>query len=414
MARRVVVTGVGALTPLGNDIETTWNGILAGKSGIAAIESFDVSLFSTRFGGEIRNFDPAKYMDRKEIKRTDRFVQLAVAASAMAMQDAGLGEITDPAEQERFGVIIGSGVGGIHTHETQHSRYLKGGPGRISPFYVPMMISDMAAGYVSIHCKARGPNFCTVAACASSAHAVAMAFRSIKYGESDMMLTGGCEASLTPMGLGGFCSCKALSTRNDSPQAASRPFDKERDGFVLSDGAGVLLLEEYEHAKTRGARIYAEIAGAGSTADAYHITAPVPGGEGSMRAMKLAAQEAGVSLEEIDYINAHGTSTPHNDPTETAAIKSLFGDRAKNGLVVSSTKSMVGHLLGAAGGAEAIFTSLAIYHGIVPPTINYTTPDPECDLDYCPNEARQLKIDAALSNSLGFGGHNISIAIKAV
>ncbi len=414
MARRVVVTGVGALTPLGNDIETTWDGILAGKSGIAAIESFDVSLFSTRFGGEIRNFDPARYMDRKEIKRTDRFVQLAVAASSMAMQDAGLGEVTDPAEQERFGVIIGSGVGGIHTHETQHSRYLKGGPGRISPFYVPMMISDMAAGYVSIHCKARGPNFCTVSACASSAHAVAMAFRSIKYGESDMMLTGGCEASLTPMGLGGFCSCKALSTRNDSPQAASRPFDKERDGFVLSDGAGVLLLEDHEHATARGARIYAEIAGAGSTADAYHITAPVPGGEGSIRAMKLAAQEAGVPLEEIAYINTHGTSTPHNDRTETAAIKSLFGDRAKNGLVVSSTKSMVGHLLGAAGGVEAIFTSLAIYHGVVPPTINYTTPDPECDLDYCPNEARQLKIGAALSNSLGFGGHNISIAIKAV
>ncbi len=414
MARRVVVTGVGTLTPLGNDIETTWSGMLEGKCGIAAIESFDASLFSTRFAGEIRDFDPADYMDRKEIKRTDKFVQFAVAASAMAMQDAGLGEITDPAEQERFGVIIGSGVGGIQTHETQHSRYLRSGPGRISPFYVPMMISDMAAGYVSIHFKARGPNFCTVSACASSGHAVAMAFRSIKHGESDMMLTGGCEASVTPMGLGGFCSIKALSSRNDSPETASRPFDKERDGFVLADGAGVLVLEEYEHAKARGARIYAEIAGAGSTADAYHITAPVPSGEGSMRAMKLAAQEAGVNINDIEYINAHGTSTQHNDPTETAAIRSLFGAYAKDGLTVSSTKSMVGHLLGAAGGAEAIFTSLAIYHGIVPPTINYETPDPECDLDYCPNEARQLKISAALSNSLGFGGHNISLAFKAV
>ena len=414
MARRVVVTGVGALTPLGNDIETTWSGLLAGKNGIGPIESFDASLFSTRIAGEIRNFDPTQFMDRKEVNRTDRFVQLAVAASAMCMQDSGLGEVTDPAEQERFGVIIGSGVGGIETHEAQHSRYLSGGPGRISPFYVPMMISDMAAGYVSIHFKARGPNFCTVSACASAAHAVAMAFRSIKYGESDMMLTGGTEASVTPMGLGGFCACKALSTRNDSPETASRPFDKDRDGFVLADGSAVLLLEEYEHAKARGARIYAEIAGAGSTADAYHITAPVPGGEGSLRAMRLAVEEAGLNLEDIDYINAHGTSTPHNDPTETAAIKGLFGDYAKNGLVVSSTKSMTGHLLGAAGGAEAIITSLAIYHSKVPPTMNYTTPDPECDLDYCPNETRDMKISAALSNSLGFGGHNISLAFKAL
>ncbi|MBW7996279.1 MAG: beta-ketoacyl-ACP synthase II [Candidatus Glassbacteria bacterium] len=414
MARRVVITGLGAITPLGNDKETTWNGLLKGKSGIATIESFDVSQFSTRFAGEVKSYEAGEYMDRKELKRTDKFVQLAIGASAMAMRDSGIGEVTDPAEQERFGVIIGSGVGGIGTHEAQHSRYLKGGPGRISPFYVPMMISDMAAGNVSIHFKARGPNFCTVSACASSGHAVAMAYRSIKYGESDLMLSGGTEASVTPMGLGGFCSCKALSTRNDSPETASRPFDRDRDGFVLSDGAGILVLEELEHAQARGARIYAEVAGAGSTADAYHITAPVPGGEGSMRAMKLAVQEMGLELEEIDYINAHGTSTPHNDPTETNAIKALFGPWAKDGLVVSSTKSSVGHMLGAAGGIEAIFSALAIYHGIVPPTINYTTPDPECDLDYCPNEARPLKIRAALSNSLGFGGHNISIGLKAV
>jgi 3-oxoacyl-[acyl-carrier-protein] synthase II len=413
MARRVVVTGVGTLTPLGNDIETTWKGLLEGKNGIGPIEAFDVSQFATRFAGEIRNFDPCEYMDRKETNRTDRFVQLAVAASSMCMKDSGIGEVTDQHEQERFGVIIGSGVGGIETHETQHSRYLSGGPGRISPFYVPMMISDMAAGYVSIHFKAKGPNFCTVSACASSAHAVAMAFRSIKYDEADLMLTGGCEASVTPMGLGGFCACKALSTRNDSPETASRPFDAGRDGFVLADGSGILMLEELEHAKARGARIYAEMVGVGSTADAYHITAPVPGGEGSLRAMKLAVAEAGLELTDIDYINAHGTSTPFNDPTETAAIKGLFGDYARNGLLVSSTKSMTGHLLGAAGGVEAIFTSLAIYNSVVPPTINYETPDPECDLDYCPNKARELKIGAALSNSLGFGGHNISLAFKA-
>jgi 3-oxoacyl-[acyl-carrier-protein] synthase II len=414
MARRVVVTGVGALTPLGNDIETTWKGLLEGKNGIGPIQSFDASEFSTRFAGELKDFDAGEFMDRKELKRTDRFVHLAIAASTMCMKDAGIDEVSDPREQERFGVIIGSGVGGIETHETQHQRYINGGPGRISPFYVPMMISDMAAGYVSIHFKARGPNFCTVSACASAAHAVAMAFRSIKYDESDMMLTGGTEASVTPMGLGGFCACKALSTRNDSPETASRPFDKDRDGFVLADGSGILMLEELEHAKARGARIYAEICGVGSTADAYHITAPVPGGEGSLRAMKLAAVEAGMELDDVDYINAHGTSTPFNDPTETAAIKGLFGDHARNGLVVSSTKSMTGHLLGAAGGVEAIFTSLALYHGIIPPTINYNTPDPECDLDYCPNTARELKIRSALSNSLGFGGHNISLAFRAV
>ena len=413
MGRRVVITGLGAISPVGNDVASSWKSILEGKSGIDTIKSFDASDFDTQFAGEIKGFEPEKYMDRKELKRTDRFVHLAVAASTMAMQDAGL-DVTDPAEQERFGVIIGSGIGGIETHQVQHSRYINGGPGRISPFYVPMMISDMAAGYVSIHVKARGPNFCTVSACASAGHAVGMAFRSIKYGESDIMLTGGTEASITQMGLGGFCACKALSTRNDDPQGASRPFDATRDGFVLGDGAGVVVLEEYERAAARGARIYAEITGVGNTADAYHITAPVPGGDGAARAMKAAIEESRTPFDQVDYINAHGTSTEHNDATETLAIKSVFGAHATNGLVVSSTKSMTGHLLGAAGGIEAIFTALAIYHGIVPPTINYKHPDPACDLDYCPNQARRLNIRSALSNSFGFGGHNVTLAFRKV
>lgn len=413
MARRVVITGMGAVTPLGNDVQTTWNGLLEGRSGIDTIKSFDVSKFETQFAGELKGFDPQKYMDRKEIKRTDRFVHLAVAASTMAIEDGGI-EVTDPAEQERFGVIIGSGVGGIETHEEQHNRFLKGGPGRISPFFVPMMICDMAAGYVSIHCKAKGPNFCTVSACASAGHAIGMAFRSIKYGESDFMLSGGTEASITHMGLGGFCACKALSKRNDDPRGASRPFDKTRDGFVLGDGAGILFLEEYEHARKRGARIYAEILGVGSTADAYHITAPAEEGEGAQRAMKAALDEARIDPKDLDYINAHGTSTEHNDITETQAIKKVFGARAKDGLVVSSTKSMIGHLLGAAGGIEAIATALTIYHGVIHPTINYQHPDPECDLDYCPNQAREMPVVTAISNSFGFGGHNVSIVMNKI
>lgn len=413
MARRVVITGMGAVTPLGNDVQTTWNGLLEGRSGIDTIKSFDVSKFETQFAGELKGFDPQKYMDRKEIKRTDRFVHLAVAASTMAIEDGGI-EVTDPAEQERFGVIIGSGVGGIETHEEQHNRFLKGGPGRISPFFVPMMICDMAAGYVSIHCKAKGPNFCTVSACASAGHAIGMAFRSIKYGESDFMLSGGTEASITHMGLGGFCACKALSKRNDDPRGASRPFDKTRDGFVLGDGAGILFLEEYEHARKRGARIYAEILGVGSTADAYHITAPAEEGEGAQRAMKAALEEARIDPKDLDYINAHGTSTEHNDITETQAIKKVFGARAMDGLVVSSTKSMIGHLLGAAGGIEAIATALTIYHGVIHPTINYQHPDPECDLDYCPNQAREMPVVTAISNSFGFGGHNVSIVMNKI
>ncbi len=413
MARRVVITGMGAVTPLGNDVQTTWNGLLEGRSGIDTIKSFDASKFETQFAGELKGFDPQKYMDRKEIKRTDKFVHLAVAASTMAIEDGGI-EVTDPAEQERFGVIIGSGVGGIETHEEQHNRFLKGGPGRISPFFVPMMICDMAAGYVSIHCKAKGPNFCTVSACASAGHAIGMAFRSIKYGESDFMLSGGTEASITHMGLGGFCACKALSKRNDDPRGASRPFDKTRDGFVLGDGAGILFLEEYEHARKRGARIYAEILGVGSTADAYHITAPAEEGEGAQRAMKAALEEARIDPEDLDYINAHGTSTEHNDITETQAIKKVFGARARDGLVVSSTKSMIGHLLGAAGGIEAIATALTIYHGVIHPTINYQHPDPECDLDYCPNQAREMPVVTAISNSFGFGGHNVSIVMNKI
>ncbi|MFC1614042.1 beta-ketoacyl-ACP synthase II [Gemmatimonadota bacterium] len=413
MIRRVVITGVGAVTPLGNDIDSTWNALLEGKSGIDFIKSFDTSAFETKFAGEIKDLDPLKYMERKEVKRTDRFIRLAVVASAMAMEDASC-EVTDPAEQERFGVIIGSGVGGMETHEVQHIRYLDKGPGRISPFYVPMMITDMAAGYVSIKVGAKGPNFCTVSACASAGHAIGMAFRSIKYGESDLMLAGGTEGSIMPMSLGGFNACKALSVRNDNPAGASRPFDKTRDGFVLSDGAGIVLLEDYEHATARGANIYAEITGVGMTADSYHITAPPPDGDGAQRAMKLAMKESGLNPEDVDYINAHGTSTEQNDIVETIAIKKVFGDYAKNGLMISSTKSMIGHLLGAAGGVEAIFSALSLKYGQIPPTINYKHPDPDCDLDYCPNQAREKPLRAVLSNSFGFGGHNVTIALKKI
>jgi 3-oxoacyl-[acyl-carrier-protein] synthase II len=413
MIRRVVITGVGAVTPLGNDIDSTWNALLEGKSGIDFIKSFDTSAFETKFAGEIKDLDPLKYMDRKEVKRTDRFIRLAVVASAMAMEDASC-EVTDPDEQERFGVIIGSGVGGMETHEVQHCRYLDKGPGRISPFYVPMMITDMAAGYVSIKVGAKGPNFCTVSACASAGHAIGIAFRSIKYGESDLMLAGGTEGSIMPMSLGGFNACKALSVRNDDPTGASRPFDKTRDGFVLSDGAGIVLLEDFEHAKARGANIYAEITGVGMTADSYHITAPPPEGDGAQRAMKLAMKESGLNPEDVDYINAHGTSTEHNDVVETIAIKKVFGDYAKNGLMISSTKSMIGHLLGAAGGVETIFSALSLKYGQIPPTINYKHPDPDCDLDYCPNQTREKPLRAVLSNSFGFGGHNVTIALKKI
>ncbi|MBN2289310.1 MAG: beta-ketoacyl-ACP synthase II [Candidatus Glassbacteria bacterium] len=413
MIRRVVISGIGAVTPLGNDAQASWKASLEGVSGIDYIKSFDVAAFDTRFAGELKDFDPLNFMDRKEAKRTDRFIQLAVAASKMAVADAGL-EAVDRADAERFGVIIGSGIGGIETHETQHSRFLQSGPGRISPFYVPMMISDMAAGYVSIVVGAKGPNFCTVSACASGGHAIGLAFRSIKYGESDLMLAGGTEGSITPMCLGGFNACKALSVRNDDPKGASRPFDKTRDGFVLGDGAGILLLEEYEHARARGAQIYAEISGVGMTADSYHITAPPPEGDGAQRAMRLAMQESGLNPEDVDYINAHGTSTEHNDVVETIAIKNVFGAHARNGLVISSTKSMTGHLLGAAGGVEAIFSALSLKYGLIPPTINYRYPDPECDLDYCPNQAREKPLRAVLSNSFGFGGHNITLALKKV
>jgi len=413
MIRRVVISGVGAVSPLGNDIETSWKALLEGTSGIDYIKSFDTSAFETKFAGELKDFDPLKYMDRKEVKRTDRFIQLAIAASKMAMEDSGI-EITDPAEEERFGVIIGSGIGGIKTHEVQHGRYLQSGPSRISPFFVPMMISDMAAGYVSMKFRAKGPNFCTVSACASGGHAIGLAFRSIKYGESDLMLAGGTEGSITPMCLGGFNACKAISVRNDDPAGASRPFDKTRDGFVLGDGAGIVLLEEYEHAKARGARMYGEVSGVGMTADSYHITAPPPDGEGAQRAMKLALEESGLNPEDVDYINAHGTSTEHNDAVETIAIKKVFGNHAKNGLLISSTKSMIGHLLGAAGAIEAIFGALSMKYGQIPPTINYRHPDPECDLDYCPNQAREKTLRVVLSNSFGFGGHNVALALKKV
>lgn len=409
MARRVVVTGLGLLTSLGKNLETTWEGLLLGKNGFGPITRFDPAEFSTRFAAEVKDFDPLQYMDRKAVRRMDLFLQFGIAASTMAVDHSDL----DPSsvDSERFGVILGSGIGGISTIEKQHTRLRDLGPGKISPFFVPMMISDIASGEVSIKFGARGPNYCTVSACASGSHAIGDAFRWIKYADADIMIAGGTEAAVTEMSVGGFCSMKALSSRNDEPEKASRPFDRERDGFVLGDGAGVVILEELEHAKARGAKIYAEIVGYGMTADAFHITAPDPEGNGAARAMTLSMKEAGLSTGDIDYINAHGTSTEYNDKIETKAIKDVFGDKAYR-LVVSSTKSMTGHLLGAAGGIEFIFVVLAIQNSIVPPTINYEHPDPECDLDYVPNTSREMPVQAALTNSFGFGGHNVCLAVK--
>ncbi|HUP18995.1 MAG TPA: beta-ketoacyl-ACP synthase II [Gemmatimonadota bacterium] len=409
MARRVVVTGMGCLTALGNDLATTWEGLLAGRSGVTRITHFDPSDFATKIAAEVHDFDPEKYIEKKEIRRQDRFTRLAMAASVMAMDDSGLDMESEDAT--RIGVIIGSGVGGIGTTEVQVARYLDGGPSRISPFYVPMMIPDIASGIVSMRYGAKGPNYCTVSACASSAHAIGDAFRLIKHGDAEVFIAGGTEAAVTPMSVGGFSSMKAMSTRNDEPERASRPFDAERDGFVLGEGAGMAILEEFEHARARGARIYSEVTGVGMTGDAYHITAPAPNGEGAARAMARAVEESGVPAEEYDYVNAHGTSTPFNDEFETMAIKSVFGDRAYD-LMVGSTKSMTGHLLGGAGGVEFVITSMVLAEGRVPPTINYENPDPLCDLDYVPNEAREAEVRAALTNSFGFGGHNAVLALK--
>ena len=410
MRRRVVVTGFGCLTPVGNDVATTWRSILAGKSGAGPITKFDATTFPVRFAAEVKGFDPVEFMDRKEAKRADAYTQYAVAAAVQAMQDAGFAE-GNGYDPERTGVIIGSGIGGLRSFEEQHDVYKARGPSKISPFFIPMFIADIAAGIVSMRFNAKGPNYATVSACATSAHAIGDAFRTIQYGDADIILSGGAEATVTPMAIGGFANMKALSERNDSPETASRPFDATRDGFVMGEGSGVVVLEVLEHAKKRGARIYAEIVGYGATGDAYHLTAPAPDGEGAQRAMRRAMQDAGLGPADVQYINAHGTSTPANDLNETKAIKAVFGDHAK-AVNVSSTKSATGHMLGAAGAVEFIFSALAVREGKVPPTINYETPDPDCDLNYTPNETASRDMRAALSNSFGFGGHNVTLAVR--
>ena len=409
MKKRVVVTGIGAITPIGIGKDDFFNALENGVSGLGLITKFDASDYDTRIAAEVKGFEPTAYIDKKEAKRMDRFTQFAVAASKLAIEDAKLD--TDGIDQNRFGVVLGSGIGGIETLEKEYEKLATKGPGRVSPFFIPMMISNIGAGQVSMTFGAKGPNTTVVTACASSTNSVGEAFRIIQNGEADVMITGGAEASITPLAIAGFCAMKAMSTRNENPQKASSPFDINRDGFVMGEGAGILILEELEHAVKRGAPIYAEMVGYGMSADAYHITAPAPGGEGAARSMMNALMDAGLSPNDVDYINAHGTSTPYNDKFETLAIKSVFGQHAYE-LAVSSTKSMTGHLLGAAGGIEAIACIMAITKSIVPPTINLENPDPECDLDYVANKAKQKEVSVALSNSLGFGGHNATIVLK--
>ena len=407
--KRVVVTGVGAITPIGIGKEEFWQNIKAGVCGIDTISRFDVSEYDCQIAAEVKDFDPAAFMDKKDAKRMDLFVQYAVAGAKLAVDDAKLN--TNEENPERMGCVIGSGIGGIHTMCEQHARLLEKGPGKVSPFMIPMMISNMAVGQVGIHFNCKGINLTTVSACASGTDAIGQAFLAIQRGDADVVLTGGAEATISELALAGFCSMKALSTRNDDPKGACSPFDAERDGFVMGEGSGILVLEELEHAKARGAHIIAEIVGYGSTNDAYHMTAPAPDGEGGARCMAAAVKHAGIAPEQVDYINAHGTSTPYNDKYETAAIKTVFGDHAYK-LAVSSTKSMTGHMLGAAGGVEAIVTALALEEGYLPATVNYKNPDPECDLDYVVNQGRSAEITYAISNSLGFGGHNASIVLK--
>jgi 3-oxoacyl-[acyl-carrier-protein] synthase II len=404
--RRVAVTGLGAITPIGNDLPTFWDALKRGVSGAGPITYFDASTFDTRFACEVKNFDATPWITPKEQRRMEQFTRFAVCASKMAVDDAGLDLGT--MDLERMGVYVGSGIGGIQMIEREHQVFLEKGAGRISPFLIPIMISNMAAGMTSIHLGAKGPCACSVSACASSAHAIGDAYHHILLDKADIMVAGGCEAAVSVLGIGGFCSLKALSTRNDDPTKASRPFDAKRDGFVVGEGAGILVLEEWEHAVKRGARIYAELAGYGLSADAFHMTAPQENGDGALAAMSMAIKDAGLTPNDIDYINAHGTSTEMNDAIETKAIKRLFGERAYK-IPISSNKSMVGHLLGAGGGVESIATALTIKEGIIPPTINYEFPDPACDLDYVPNQARAQKVRAAISNSFGFGGQNASL-----
>jgi 3-oxoacyl-[acyl-carrier-protein] synthase II len=409
MSRRVVVTGLGMLSPLGIGVKANWDGVCEGKSGIRHITRFDVpENFSVKIAGEVQGFKPEDYLDHKEVKKMDTFIHYAVACSQMAMEDSGF-KITDE-NAERVGVLVGVGLGGLPAIEKYHQIYLDKGVKKITPFFIPMLIPNLASGQVSIDLGAKGPNTCVVTACATGTHAIGDAYQMVRDGVADTMIAGGTESVITPLAIGGFAAAKALSTRNDDPEGASRPFDKDRDGFVMGEGCGVVILEEMESAKKRGAKIYAEVAGYALNGDAYHITAPAPEGQGAAKCLQLALESSKLNKEDIDYINAHGTSTAA-DATETAAIKKVFGDHAYK-LAVSSTKSMTGHLLGAAGGVEAIYSVLAIHHGIIPPTINYTTPDPACDLDYVPNEARKKKITTALSNSFGFGGTNGVIIFK--
>jgi 3-oxoacyl-[acyl-carrier-protein] synthase II len=407
---RVVVTGAGVVSPVGNNVEDCWKNLVAGVSGAGPITRFDVANFETKFACEVKDFSFEGVLDRKEAKRMDRFVQFAVVAAHEAVRNAGL----DPerVDHERVGVVIGSGIGGMETFETQHTALMEKGPGRVSPFFIPMMISDMAAGQVSIQLGFKGPNFATVSACASGAHAIGEALRLLRAGDADVIIAGGAEATITPMAVAGFNSARALSLRNDDPQRASRPFDKDRDGFVIGEGAGLVVLETEEHARRRGATILCELVGYGASGDAYHMTAPCVDGDGAARAMKRALQDAGMAIDEVGYINAHGTATPAGDPIEVTAVKTVFGEHARR-LIMGSTKSMTGHLLGAAGGLEAVVTALVIARGVVPPTINLDTPDEACDLDFVPNQARTQDVRAALSNSFGFGGHNVSLAMRA-
>ncbi len=407
--KRVVVTGMGVVSPIGHEVQEFWQNLLAGKNGIDMITGFDTTDFTTKFAGEIKEFDPREFVDHKESRRMDRFTQIAMVAAGKAVQHSRID--FDNTDKDRVGVIVGSGIGGMQTFETQSRALIERGPRRISPFFIPMMISDIAAGQISIRYGLKGSNFSTVSACASSSHAIGEAFRTIERGDADVMVCGGAEAAVTPMGIGGFNAMKALSTRNDDPQKASRPFDKHRDGFVMGEGGGIIILESLEHALARSAGIWGEVAGVGYTADAHHITAPAPGGEGATVAMQKALRDGDLAPEDIDYVNTHGTSTPYGDIAETNAIKKVFGNHAYK-MNINSTKSIIGHLLGASGSVEFIVTTMSIKEDIVHPTINQEEPDPECDLDYTANEYRKRSVRAAISNSFGFGGHNVSIVVR--
>jgi 3-oxoacyl-[acyl-carrier-protein] synthase II len=411
--RRVVVTGLGLVSPVGIGVEASWSALVAGKSGIGPITLFDASTFPTRIAGEVKGFDPTQFMDRKDARRNDRFIQFALAAADMAVKDAGLDmSKTDP---ERAGCIVGAGIGGLGTIEAEHKVFLEKGVRKIGPFFIPSLIINLAPGQISLKHGLKGPNLSPVSACATGNHSIGDAFMYIERDMADVMVTGGCEATVSALGIGGFCAARALSERNDAPEKASRPFDTGRDGFVAGEGSGILVLEEYEHARKRGARIYAEIVGFGASADAYHVTSPAPGGEGGARAMRMALRDAGIAPEQVGYINAHGTSTPAGDIAECQGITSVFGAHATDRkLMVSSTKSMIGHLLGAAGGAEAVISVLAIARGVLPPTINVEQQDPECALDVIPNTAREVRVDYAMSNSFGFGGTNAVVLFKRV